>query len=229
MRQQVNTFIVKHGFWLSLLCHLLLWSGFSFYWFNLPDLEKRPDLYIPSYIASSEQIAQSVPMQPAQPVQQPVAPTKPEQKKLTSENGIEKPAPKKPQPAAQKPVKAKAGQTSTASSYQAMSAASLEEQGVHLIGDEKIDKSLRTILGKAISRHLFYPKSAIEFNVRGTVLVGFTIYPDGRVTNVQLVKPSNAGILNVAALEAIRNMSPVEGVAEYIPEARFLVVGIIFG
>lgn len=217
--QPFRTFIERHGFWLSLLGHLLLWSGFSFVWFHQPDLEKHPELYIPSYIASAEQIPQPASLPAVQPTEKPTV----EQKKPTSKNGIEKPAkPKAPSPPP-------TPHASAPSKYQAMSPASLEEQGVHLIGDEKIDKSLRTILGKAISQHLYYPRSAIEFNVRGTVLVGFTIYPDGRVTDVQLVKPSNAGILNVAALEAIQHISPVEGVGEYVTAPRFLVVGIIFG
>jgi TonB family protein len=219
----------KHGIWISLLAHLLLFGGFSFVWWsNPPDLEKRPSMFIPSYIASQE----SKPT----PIQQPPAPeeknktlAQQEKPQPTSKIGIEKPIPKKTekaQLAAKKPA-TPAVPAQAARKFQSM-ASSREEQGVHLIGDEKIDKSLRVILGKAITRHLFYPTSAIEHNVTGTVLIGFTLHPDGQVTNIQLVKPSNAGILNSAALSAINEISPVPGVREYVSEPRFLVVGIIF-
>jgi TonB family protein len=211
---QNDNIIRRHVFWLSLLGHLLLWSGFSFVWLHQDEFEKHPSLYIPSYIASAQQLPQPAP----QPVEQHEERKQSEEKKETSKIGIEKPVAAKPQAQA----------SSQAKRYQAISAPSLAEQGVHLIGDEKIEKDLRVVLGKAISQHLFYPKAAYDFNVHGTVLVGFTLYPDGRVADVQLVKPSNAGILNVAALAAIRDTSPIAGVAEYIQAPRFLVVGIIF-
>ena len=206
----------RHGFWISLLAHLLLWSGFSFVWLHPLDDEKLPSLYIPSYIASAENMPKPAP----QPVQEQ---KEADPKKETSKLGIEKPVAAKPQ------AKVNKASSPAKQQYQTISSPSLAEQGVHLIGDQKIDKDLRVVLGKAISARLFYPKAAIQFNVRGTVLVGFTLYPDGRVTDVQLVKPSNAGILNVAALSAIRDISPVAGVAEYVQAPRFLVVGIIFG
>jgi TonB family protein len=215
--------IKRHGLWVSLIGHLLFLTGFSFLWLPQWDTDKRPNLYIPSYVASPEQLPKPLIKASEPPLEQPKTEQKPiEQKKPTSKQGIEKPAPAKPQTTTGKTA-------APAKQYQTISSPSLAEQGVHLIGDEKIDKDLRTVLGKAISQHLYYPKSAIEFNVRGTVLVGFTLYPDGRVTDVQLVKPSSAGILNVAALAAIRDISPVAGVAEYVQAPRFLVVGIIFG
>jgi TonB family protein len=221
---QKASLLRRHGFWVSLLAHLLLWSSFSFVWLSqIEENDKLPSMYIPSYIANTAEITRP-PSQPmvAKPSESPVEQKPLEAKKETSKQGIEKPAASK----AQTKVKQSA---SAAQQYQSISSPALAEQGVHLIGDEKIEKDLRVILGKAISAHLFYPKAAIQFNVRGTVLVGFTLYPDGRVTDVQLVKPSPAGILNTAALSAIRDISPVDGVAEYIQAPRFLVVGIIFG
>ena len=224
-----QSFVQRHGVWISLLAHLLLFGGFSVvWWYNPPDLEKRPSMYIPSYIASQESTVT--------PAQQPPAPeavkqtaAQQEKSKPTSKIGIEKPITAKPEKTqvAEKAQTVPSTPTRAVRKFQAMES-SRAEQGVHLIGDEKIDKSLRVILGKAISRHLFYPKSAIDYNVTGTVLIGFTLHPDGHVTNIQLVKPSNAGILNSAALSAINEISPVPGVSEFVTEPRTLVVGIIF-
>lgn len=220
-QNRFQSFVQRHGVWISLLAHLLLFSGFSFVWWNNPlDTEKRPNMYIPSYIASQESAVTPAPQTPAPETKMQTL-AQQEKPKPTSKIGIEKPVTTKAAAAASAPP------ARTVRKFQAMES-SQAEQGVHLIGDEKIDKSLRVILGKAISRHLFYPKSAIDYNVTGTVLVGFTLHPDGQVTNIQLVKPSNAGILNSAALSAINEISPVQGVGEYVSEPRALVVGIIF-
>jgi TonB family protein len=218
MNQQTMTKIVRQSsFWLSLLIHLIILFSFILVIGPATVDERRPELYIPSYISNplQEPVVQPSPVQPTPPApQQPVT----QKKQPVSKNGIEKPV---TQPAAATPTAKRA-----AKQVESMNP-SLEKQGIHLIGDEKIDKSLRTILGKAIGQHLFYPRSAYEYGIKGTVLVGFTLHPDGQVTGIQLVKSSNAGILNSAALSAINEISPVEGVEEFVVSPRYLIVGII--
>ncbi len=104
-----------------------------------------------------------------------------------------------------------------------------EKEPLRLIGDSKIVKPLAKILGRALSKNLSYPKIAVDFNIRGIVYIGFALHPDGRVTDVQIVKSSGAGVLDAAALTAVNAISPVKEVDSYIKEAEFLVVGIIFG
>lgn len=100
---------------------------------------------------------------------------------------------------------------------------------VHLIGDKNIDAPLLKLLGEAISANLVYPRLAIDFRIKGTTLVGFTLHPDGNVTNVQVVQSSGAGVLDDAAYDAIHDMSPVHRVGKYLKKTKFMVVGIIFG
>lgn len=200
---------------ISLFAHGLLLASFSFHWWQAAlDVEKRPDLLIPSYVAQPSKIVTSSTKNDSSEITA--------NRQPTSSQGLEKLALSNAKKIAEK--KKASASTQAFKPMQSLK----EEQGVHLIGDEKIDKSLRVILGKAISQHLIYPKSAIDFHVHGTVLVGFILHPDGHVTNIRLVKPSSAGILNGAALSAIKEISPVSGIAEYLSTSRFLVVGIIF-
>jgi TonB family protein len=99
---------------------------------------------------------------------------------------------------------------------------------VQLVGDKKIDKPLLTLLGKALTKHLVYPKSALDLNVKGTSIIGFLLYPDGRVSDVQLLRTSRAEVLDNAALAAANAISPVNHVGPYLAKPKFMVIGIIF-
>ena len=203
MRSKITKMLRYHTFWLSVLFHLLLFMSFTFVWVHTaPEPEEKPAYYVPSYTYQN----------PA-----PVMPPAPPQKNVpVAKEGI------------QKKPKIPAKPTMPSANQMAKMESSKESQGLHLIGDKKLDKPLIKLLGMAISRHLSYPKIAADFNVRGMVGVGFTVYPDGHVTDVQLVKSSGADVLDKAALAAVGAISPVNGVGQYLPEAKFLVVGFIF-
>lgn len=198
-------------FILSALCHLLLMLSFTASWqlsLRLNPKEPAPNLVIPSYVVNEEKpIAPKSFTPPATP-----------QKALpTSPNGIEKPAPKVTR------------EMLNPNSYQLMKSTASQKRGIHLIGEKTVDKSLLKLLGEAINDHLYYPKAALDFNVRGVALVGYTVAPDGRVTDIQLVKSSGANVLDQAALSAVNHISPVKGAGEFLKQPRFIVVGIIFG
>lgn len=240
MRHQLRMALNRHGVWISLLLHLLVLLSFSIVLVpHLPIDEKRPELYVPSYLASPPEVetvatpASAVTPTPPVPQQmaQPETPPPPVEKAVSDtiiEKPIIKPPKVKPPVVIKKTKPVREPLPQPASTAQESMTLSSSAQGVQLIGEKKADRSLRTILGRAISAHLYYPRSAMEYNVKGTVMVGFTLHPDGRMTDVQLVKPSNAGILNAAALSAIQSTSPVFGVEEFVSAPRFLVVGIIF-
>lgn len=102
-------------------------------------------------------------------------------------------------------------------------------EAIHLIGDRKTPpKPLVKLLGKGLAAHLVYPRIAADFNLKGITLVGFTLYPDGRVMDAQVVKSSGAQVLDNAALAGVIAMSPLKEVNQYLQEPQFLVVGIIF-
>lgn len=193
----------KHCFWLALLLHLMLLMSFTVILVVEDKPEDKPNLYIPSYVAHDED-SPSLKQAPA-PQKKPVE--KSGLEKLTMENASE----------------------ATHSQQLTSISISKETEPVHLVGDKDIDKPLLTLLGKALSAHLSYPKIAIDFNVQGVALIGFVLHPDGQVTDAQLVKSSRAEVLDQAALSATMAMSPVKQVNLYINEPKYMVVGVIFG
>lgn len=103
------------------------------------------------------------------------------------------------------------------------------QQAVHMMGEKDLDKPLIKLLGKALAEKIIYPKSAIDFNVKGIVYVGFVVHPDGSITDGKLVHSSGAEILDKSALNAVNNLTHVNDVGQYLKEPTFLVVGVIYG
>jgi len=146
----------------------------------------------------------------------PTPPTQDTQKAVpTSKLGIEKPAMPRTRP-------------SFNTSHPIDISQSPETEPVHLIGDKKIDRPLLTLLGKALTKHLIYPKSALDLNVRGTAVIGFVLYPNGAVSDVQLLSSSRADVLDRAAISAASAIGPVARVGQYLTQPKFMVIGIIF-
>ena len=202
MRQSINRLSSKRTLWLSILLHLLLLAVVIFH-FNYPmtmRLEEKPALYIPSYTYSE-------PSQPTQVAQN-------QQTKPSSKNGIEKPV--------KQEVLADSADSKEALQY------SKNEQGVHFIGQKKLNDPLIKLLGIALSAHLIYPPSAVDFRVTGVVHVGFVIHPNGQVTNIQILKSSGVGVLDDAAMTAATMMGIVRGVEQYLSKPKFIAIGIVF-
>jgi TonB family protein len=195
----------KNSFYLSVLLHALILLPTVVYWQGFLTIEKKPALYIPSYVSSKFNSVSETAQDPGWQLRQ---------SSETSIHGI------------QQTVRARLQQSATSQSvlYQ-----DRQNAPVQLVGDKKVAKPLLKLLGQALAAHLTYPKAAVDFRLRGTTLVGFYLQPDGVVTDVQLVRSSGAAVLDHAALAAATAISPVASVAQYVPIARFLVVGIIFG
>jgi len=228
----------RHTLWLSLLGHLLMLLGLTTALiFSHPPL---PSAAAPAAISSY--ITESPPVAPAEvapaPAEQMVKPT-PEvappvpQAESTTKNkdplGLLKPVAKKETASKkQKKQSQSVPQFSNHSPPEDLTNP-YDEEPLHLIGESKIVPPLIKILARALSRHLFYPRVAAEFNLRGVVLVGFVLHPEGYVTGAKVVKSSGAGVLDDAARDAVGAMSPIGDVHEFVGIPEFMVVGIIFG
>lgn len=205
MANYKTKFLVGASFWLSLLLHLLLFLSFSYVLIFHPiqPIEKKPDVYVPAY-TYEEQTKPDV----TQP--------KVEKSIETSPNGIEKPVAAKAEPHQLNPAAP-------------MNISKSSEEPVHLIGDKGVDNPLLTLLGKALTKRLFYPKMALDFNVRGTAVVGFMLYPDGHITDAKILRSSGTEVLDKAVTAAVQAISPVNHVDLYLQQPKFLVIAIIFG
>lgn len=225
--------IQRNSFLFSLLLHLLLLASYLFVW-PVSNINKKelPSLYIPSYAYQEQANQINQPPQPNQATQQqpptitkkpsPVKSAIPAQQSSTIGLKVAKQQAKAPS----KPISAKSSKQSQPIT-EVRSAR--QTQPVHLVGDKKLDQPLIELLGKALSSHLTYPKIAIDFNLHGTVYVGFMLHTSGLVTEAKVVKSSGTDILDQAALAGVQTMSPVSGVNQYLEKNRYLVVGVIFG
>lgn len=215
--------IQRQCFWAALLIHFLLLFGTSVYWVTQMQPQPRPSLTIPSAV-------------PSYVYKQPNVPSTTVKSQLPSPTSNDAELPKQSvlPPSQQEsvannqPVSTHSTAVRKVKEFNVMDLASKEDP-VHLIGDKDVNVPLLTLLGKALTAKLIYPKIAVDFRVRGLVLVGFTIHPDGHITNEQLVRSSGAGVLDEEAMRALHAIAPVPNVAEYVTEPKFMVVGILFG
>lgn len=201
LNNKIIHFLERSSFFIAVLLHVLLFSGMSYTGFNKP-------LPLPHRDMPALDIPAYVTHDVSE-IKQEIMPISPQ--------GILKPQ-AMPTPSLPRP-----------SQFQAVEVGQSTEEPVHLIGDKKVSKSLIVLLGKAITAHLIYPKSAMDLNVRGTSYIGFMLYPDGRVSDIKLLKTSTAEILDKAAYDAVYAISPVKHVDTYIQKPEFIVFGIIFG
>jgi len=193
---------------LSVLIHLLLLMGFSMAFEYAPELKKERASYIPSYIDQSHSSSL---------VQETSAPQK---QIITSKIGIEKKA--KDTPAANpRPIRSLNRVMDVSSSK--------DEEPVHMVGEKGAVQPLLKLLGIAITHQLIYPKIAVDFNTKGTSVMGFVLYPDGHITDVKLLKSSSADVLDQEALSALNAISPLKNAGLYVTKPEYMVIGIIFG
>ncbi|MDR3478677.1 MAG: TonB family protein [Gammaproteobacteria bacterium] len=92
-----------------------------------------------------------------------------------------------------------------------------------------VDNLLLKLLSQATAAKLVYPKIAEDFRLRGTVKLKFLLFPDGRITQVSLVESSGSTVLDSAAMDTIRAISPVHGVDKYLQSPKIIQAGIIYG
>jgi TonB family protein len=212
---QLTKVIQRHTIFLSLLLHLLFFVNYLFLLFYSPAPQEQPPAapYVPAY-AYDETAYAPPPPRPAAPPQKSVP---------ASPLGIEKPAPARTM-AQQKPLSSAA----KAQAAPRAMAVSKDNQEVHLIGDKGTPKPLIKLLAKALAAHLIYPRVAIDFNLRGLVVIKFVLHPNGEVSNVRVIQSSSTNVLDQAAFNAVQGMSPVTNVNPYLSEAKELEVGVIF-
>lgn len=211
---------------LSVLLHALLFSSFLLIkLYPVVPHEKTPALYVPSYVyqntpSSTVNETKSMPQQQRE-----------KEKVPTDKQGIEKPAKSSsPQTQAVSPHQRDLSAVRFAKNAPVVDIGKpTDEAPIHMVGESKIVKPLAKLLGQALTAHLSYPKIAVDFALRGVALVGFTLHPDGTVTDAQLMRSSGAGVLDQAALAAVNAISPVEHVSLYLKQPDFLVVALIFG
>lgn len=205
----IKKLFLKYSLLASLLLHLLLLTVGSVLWLTQPTINDEPAAqFVPSYMYSEKSNA---------------AMSQPVTKKIEADKeGIEKPTPTKLASSTPSTSNPPANQKTLGTSKK------VSEDNIELLGDKtKTPKPFVKLLSNALGQHLTYPKIAVDFKIKGTVFVGFLLHPDGKVTDVKVVQTSDAAVLDKAALTAVEMMS-LQDVSQYVPDPKFLVIGVYF-
>ncbi len=211
MVEKLSRTFQKSSLWVSLILHLLVFFLFFMSFNHQKNLLEKPALYVPAYLYHRNSSKAASRPQFLSKRNLPISPT-----------GIEKSIDNHEVPL---------NNTNSAKNMPSETKATLKEHDpIHLLGDnKKTPKPLIKILGRALTASLIYPKSAVDFGIRGVAYVRFLLYPDGHITNVQLIQSSKTGVLDQAALDAVNAISPVKHVDPYLKEPKYIVFGFIFG
>ncbi len=73
---------------------------------------------------------------------------------------------------------------------------------------------VRADVAAELAKHFRYPRLARSRGWEGQVVLTFRVQPDGRLTDIRVEKSSGRAILDEAALQALRSVERIPGVAE---------------
>ena len=91
-----------------------------------------------------------------------------------------------------------------------------------------IHSKLQALLHDDLQEHLLYPASAQDMQIQGTVTVGFTVLPQGTITDIKIIHSSGDTILNSAAKNTVKWISPFLPAKKHLQHPSAFVVNIVF-
>lgn len=89
------------------------------------------------------------------------------------------------------------------------------------------DELLAT-LHAAIQKQQHYPLSAMQMERQGRATMIFTLFPDGRIQDLRLLKSSGTDSLDTAALSAIQDAVPFNKIDKYLKFAKEFRIDVVF-
>lgn len=245
MQETLNKKLVRNGFLLSVIFHLVLLLflvKISTIFTIKPDEnnKKSPQLYIPSYVykgAITPAVQQPITHNTSTPLNQEIK-TKsnsPIIQKTKSKLAIMPSQQnslivKKADPYQQGSILDMSRQfIKTKQVDSAISHLNNSEPPMLLIGDKNaIVDPLAKLVGRSLSAHFRYPRIQGTFGARGRVYIELVLHPEGYFSDVQIVQSSEIEDFNAAALYAVNTAPTVVGVDKFLPKAKRFVVGFIF-
>jgi TonB family protein len=91
----------------------------------------------------------------------------------------------------------------------------------------KTDELLAT-LHAAIQKQQHYPLSAMQMERQGRATMMFTLFPDGRIQSLRVLKSSGTESLDAAALAAVQDAVPFHQVDKYLKFAKEFRIDVVF-
>ena len=87
---------------------------------------------------------------------------------------------------------------------------------------------LLTMLHSAIQKEQHYPPSALQMEREGKVTVTFTLYANGSISDLKIMKTSGTDSLDAAALAAVHDAVPFNQVSQYLHEPQVYSIDVAF-
>jgi TonB family protein len=103
----------------------------------------------------------------------------------------------------------------------------LREQKQNKI-DKNSHQTLLSILHDKIASKQIYPESAILLNQTGTVSIRFVLGPNGTITHIALQTSSGVESIDLAALNAVKRVSPIKEAAMYLQNPTSFLIDVIY-
>lgn len=88
--------------------------------------------------------------------------------------------------------------------------------------------SIVELLHSSISNYKEYPYLARRQRREGVATVGFVLHPDGTIKNAHLVSSSSTGMLDRAALSAVKRIEPFRAAQNYLDQAEEFKIDVVF-
>jgi TonB family protein len=225
IKNSIKNKLLRHTFWLSALLHFLLFVCITTVIIVDPEKnQKPPQLYVPSYVykgAITPSLQQ--PSRVASSVQKAHQRTRNE---VNSQQTPDKPASK--EGVYPKSMLAASFASIQSSTLKALSTPKNTEP-ILLIGDENVVADpLIKLLGRSLSAHFSYPKTEGMMGIKGKVIIGLTLHPDGNFSDVAMLRSSDNQNLDAAALYAVNSAPKVLGADRFLNEPKHFVVGFVF-
>lgn len=83
-------------------------------------------------------------------------------------------------------------------------------------GNGKPIPELIAMLHAAIQKQQQYPATALQMEREGSVTLRFTLFPNGTIQHLKVIKPSGTMVLDEAAINAVNHALPFPGVEKFI-------------
>lgn len=90
------------------------------------------------------------------------------------------------------------------------------------------NNTLLEALHNAIAKAQYYPQMALLLKQHGQVQVQFTLAPDGTISNISIFQSSGFNLLDQAAINAVKNISPFKPANFYLKNNKVLNISLIF-
>lgn len=88
--------------------------------------------------------------------------------------------------------------------------------------------ALVALIHTAIQKQQHYPDSALEMEREGRITLMFTLFTDGTIDHLHIVKSSGTESLDQAAIAAVNHAVPFKGTEKYLHTAQNYQVDVVF-